>query len=132
MTKASEASKAGETGEAGSALSVLRRFARPRRSDVEQCDLCGVELGAAHDHLIDPASRRLQCACGACAILFSGSSKWKRVRRRVERCDGFQLDDAQWSALAIPIRLAFFTHSSATGRVAAFYPSPAGATESQL
>ena len=34
--------------------------------------------------------------------------------------------------LRIPIGLAFLFRSSATGGVAAFYPSPAGATESEL
>jgi hypothetical protein len=32
----------------------------------------------------------------------------------------------------IPINMAFFFHSSATGQIAALYPSPAGATESLL
>lgn len=40
--------------------------------------------------------------------------------------------DAQWDALGIPINLAFFFENSATERVIAFYPGPAGATESQL
>jgi hypothetical protein len=36
------------------------------------------------------------------------------------------------SDLQIPVRVAFFFHNSDLGRVAAFYPSPAGATESLL
>ncbi|HZS40082.1 MAG TPA: DUF5947 family protein [Polyangia bacterium] len=121
-----------EPRESTSALSALRRFARPRPRDVEVCGLCGAAVPPAHEHLIDPAARQLECACGACAILFAGQAKWRRVRRRVERLHGFVLDDAQWNALAIPIRLAFFTHSSAAGRVVAFYPSPAGAAEAWL
>ena len=35
-------------------------------------------------------------------------------------------------AMGLPIDLAFFTESSAAGRVLAFYPSAAGATESLL
>jgi len=42
------------------------------------------------------------------------------------------LDDAQWEALQIPVRVAFFFDNSDLGRVVAFYPSPAGATESLL
>jgi hypothetical protein len=132
--------------ELSSALSALRRLARPRRADVESCDLCSAELGAAHEHLFDPASRRLRCACAPCALLFAadyhrrraqlseagGRSTWKRVRRRVERLDGLVLDEPTWHALAIPIRLAFFTHDSAAGQVRAFYPSQAGATEAHL
>ena len=44
----------------------------------------------------------------------------------------FALDDQQWDSLLIPISLAFFFHSSSAGRVLAYYPSPAGATESLL
>ena len=114
-------------------FSTLRRFAR-RRPDVESCELCGTELAAGHPHLIEPARRKLACACEACAILFSGQSKakYKRVSRRVRSLRNFQLGDAQWEALAIPIGLAFFFHSSPLDRVVAFYPSPAGAIESLL
>jgi hypothetical protein len=111
------------------ALSALRRFAAPRRADAETCELCGAALAHAHEHLIDPPSRRLACACGACAVLFTGGAKWKRVRRHVERLD-LALDDATWRALRIPIRLAFFTVTSEGVRAA--YPSPAGATEAEL
>ncbi len=44
----------------------------------------------------------------------------------------FALDDHQWESLLIPIELAFFFHNSSAGRVLAYYPSPAGATESLL
>jgi hypothetical protein len=96
--------------------------------------LCGADLGPGHPHLIEPAQRKLACACDACAILFSGRSaaKYKRVSRRVRALQNFRLDDGQWDALAIPIGLAFFFHSSPLDKVVAFYPSPAGATESLL
>ena len=42
------------------------------------------------------------------------------------------MTDAQWDSLLIPINMAFFFASSASGRVIAMYPSPAGATESLL
>lgn len=38
----------------------------------------------------------------------------------------------QWDALQIPVGMAFLFHNSSMGRAAAFYPSPAGATESLL
>ena len=44
----------------------------------------------------------------------------------------FRLTDAQWDSLLIPIGMAFFMKSGVDGRVLAFYPSPAGATESTL
>jgi hypothetical protein len=54
------------------------------------------------------------------------------VPRRIEFLENFQLSDEQWESLHLPINLAFFFHSSATQRVVAIYPSPAGATESLL
>ena len=115
------------------AFDVLRRFARPR-PPIERCDLCGLELGPEHDHLLEPAARRLVCACGACAVLFSGQAdtRFKRVPRRVQRLEGFRLTDAQWEDLRLPINLAFFYHSTPQNKVIACYPSPAGATESLL
>lgn len=114
-------------------FSVLRRFARPRVA-AERCDLCGIEIADEHPHLIEPASRRLACACQACAILFDnqGETKYKRVPRRVRYLSDFQLTDAQWDDLRIPIQLAFIFDSTPDKRVIAFYPSPAGATESLL
>jgi hypothetical protein len=115
------------------ALSVLRQLAR-KREELEGCELCGDRIQAGHPHLVDPRKRELRCACDACALLFSEGqgTRWKRVPRRAELVDGFRLTDAHWDALGIPIGLAFFFRSSATGRVAAFYPGPAGATESLI
>ena len=44
----------------------------------------------------------------------------------------FTVTDAQWDALAIPVGIAFFLHNTAQDRIIACYPSPAGATESEL
>jgi hypothetical protein len=44
----------------------------------------------------------------------------------------FALSTAQWEALQIPVGVAFFFTNSSLNQVAAFYPSPAGATESLL
>ncbi|MGH7911422.1 MAG: DUF5947 family protein, partial [Candidatus Dormibacteraceae bacterium] len=44
----------------------------------------------------------------------------------------FRLDDAQWDELLVPVNLAFIVVSSTARRPLALYPSPAGATESQL
>ncbi|HEY0407919.1 MAG TPA: DUF5947 family protein [Pyrinomonadaceae bacterium] len=117
-----------------SPLAALRRFVRPRSALVERCELCSAELAADHQHLVEPASRQLVCACEPCAILFSGQAgtKYKRVPRRIRALPNFQLTDAQWDDLMIPIQLAFFFNSSPAGRVVALYPSPAGPTESLL
>jgi hypothetical protein len=97
--------------------------------------MCSVELSTDHQHLIEPQTRQMICACQACAILFSGQSetlKYRRVPRRTRYLSTFQLTDAQWDSLMIPIGMAFFFHSTAAGKVIALYPSPAGATESLL
>jgi hypothetical protein len=114
-------------------FAALRRFARARPV-IERCDFCSAELGELHQHLIEPERRRLVCVCGACAILFGsqGETAYRRVPRRIRYLPDFQMTDAQWEGLLIPIRLAFFFHSSAAGRVIALYPSPAGPTESSL
>ena len=114
-------------------FAVLRRFVR-QRAVVERCELCGAELPDGHEHLVDLTTRQLSCACQACAILFSGKAnpKYRRVPRRLRYLPNFQLTDAQWESLLIPISMAFFFRSSAAGKVIALYPSPAGATESLL
>jgi len=54
------------------------------------------------------------------------------VPRRVRFLPDFQMTDAQWDSLLIPIGLAFFVENSVENRVLALYPSPAGSTESML
>ena len=116
-----------------SPFAVLRRFVK-QRSVVERCELCSAEVHPQHEHLVDIASRQMVCACQACAILFSGkaNAKYRRVPQRILSLANFQLTDAQWESLLIPISMAFFFNSSAAGKVIALYPSPAGATESLL
>jgi hypothetical protein len=119
------------------AFSVLRQFTRNRRSlspAVEHCELCSAGLAVEHPHMVEVASRRIVCACDACALLFDGreNAKYKRVSRRVLQLANFDISDGQWESLLIPINMAFFFHSSVEGRVIALYPSPAGAVESLL
>src|SRR5206468_2061256 len=79
-------------------------------------------------------SRKITCACDPCAILFSnqGGGKYRRVPRRSQFLPNFNLTDLQWDNLLVPINMAFFFYNSIEGKVGAFYPSPAGATESLL
>jgi hypothetical protein len=116
-----------------SVFARLRQFAR-KRPVVERCEMCSRELFAEHEHLVEPASHKLICACGACAILFDGKSgaKFKRVPRSVLFLHDFQMSESQWESLMVPIEMAFFFNSSAHGKVIALYPSPAGAIESLL
>src|SRR4029077_11465999 len=91
------------------AFETLRQFAR-RRTPVERCEMCSRELALEHEHLVEPTSRRLICSCGPCAILFEGQSgtKFKRVPRRIVFLRDFQMSDAQWDGLMVPIEMAFF------------------------
>jgi hypothetical protein len=104
---------------------------RPRTAARSRCELCSAELADDHAHLVELASRRLCCACEPCAILFSSPAapKYRRVPLRIEYLPDFRLEEFQWEGLGLPINLAYFLHSTAAGRVVAFYPSPAGATE---
>jgi len=110
---------------------VARAAARPPRP-VERCDLCGREVQAEHRHLLELEERRILCACESCFALRAGEPSLRPAGTRVVRLDGFRLADELWAEFRIPIGLAFLFLSSATGGVAAFYPSPAGATESEL
>jgi hypothetical protein len=114
-------------------FATLRQFVRPKAPG-ERCELCSAGLGPEHQHLIEPANRKLVCCCEACAVLFSGqqSARYRRVARRVQFLPDFHMNDAQWEELHIPINLAFFFRSSPAARIVAAYPSPAGATESLL
>jgi hypothetical protein len=116
-----------------SAFAALREFVR-KRTVVERCEMCSRELPAEHEHLVEAVNRKLICACDACAILFEGQSgtKYKRVPRRVLFLREFQLTDAQWDGLMVPIEMAFFYRSTPQAKVIALYPSPAGPTESLL
>jgi hypothetical protein len=102
----------------------------------ERCDFCAQPVGARHAHVIDLKVRRIMCGCRPCALTFepdgAARGRFKLVPERFARVTGLTLDDTTWEALQIPIGLAFFFQNSSAGTFAAFYPGPAGATESQL
>jgi Family of unknown function (DUF5947) len=112
---------------------ALRQFVR-RRRPAERCELCSQELGPEHAHLLELAKHRLLCSCEGCALLFGSQSnrRYKRVPRRIQLLRDFQMSEAHWEGLLIPINMAFFFKSSLPSTVTALYPSPAGATESLL
>ncbi len=121
------------TAEREATPSFLRQFAR-RRSTAERCELCSAELLPRRQHLLDPKTRQIMCSCDGCAILFCGQSgaHFFRVPRYVRSLSDFQMADLQWESLMIPINLAFFYRDSASSKMMAMYPSPAGAIESLL
>ncbi len=116
-----------------STFAILRQFARAPRP-LERCELCSAALAHEHPHLVQLVSRQIVCACEACATLFDGMAggKYRRVSRRAQLLANFQMTDAQWENVLIPINMAFFFRSSLEERIVALYPSPAGAVESLL
>jgi hypothetical protein len=116
-------------------LAELRQYVRRQPlGEKEFCELCSGAISPDHQHLLELGKRKIVCACDACALLFSShdAPRYRRIPRRIRRLQDFALDDQQWESLLIPINLAFFIHSSSAQRVLAYYPSPAGATESLL
>jgi hypothetical protein len=115
---------------------LAQRREPPQPAAEEQCELCAEPIAPEHRHLLDLETRRLLCACRACTILFdrsgAGGGHYRLVPDRSRLVTDFDLDDIAWQSFQIPVEMAFFFHSSAAGRVAAFYPSPLGATESLL
>jgi Family of unknown function (DUF5947) len=116
---------------------ALRRFLRePDASSAppqERCELCATPVPGEHPHLVEPSQRRLLCACIACGVLFSEPGlRYRRVPDRYLHDPGFTLTEAQWDELQVPVGMAFFLVNSLRAAVVACYPSPAGATESEL
>ena len=112
------------------------KAAAPEQPGEERCDLCSEPIAADHRHLLDLDRRQILCACQACKILFdrkeAGGEHYRLIPERCRAIADFELDDADWQNLRIPVDMAFFFASTAVGRVVAFYPSPMGATESLL
>jgi hypothetical protein len=99
------------------------------------CELCGQPVESGHRHGVDVEQRRLLCACRACSIVLGanldGDGRFRLLPDRVARADDFATA-GRWDALGIPVSTAFFFRDSTVDGVVAFYPSPAGATESTL
>ena len=111
--------------------SRLAQLARGREPVLERCDLCGAPIADDHRHLLEPQHRELLCACRACALLFDRGGRYRLVPTRRVRLGDLELSDEAWEALRLPVDIAFFLRT-ADGGAQAFYPSPMGATESQL
>ena len=101
----------------------------------ERCEMCSEPIRDEHQHVVNVDGRQLMCVCRACYLLFTDNHadlRYRAVPDRYLAFDGFALDRRAWEALQIPVGVAFFFTNSALERTVAFYPGPAGATESQL
>ncbi|MEV7283071.1 DUF5947 family protein [Streptomyces sp. NPDC093252] len=115
----------------------LRRFLTDRPPPQERCGLCAAPVADTdHRHLVDTERRSLVCACPACFLLMerpgAGGHRFRPVPARWLTDPAHRLDDRAWDRLRIPVGVAFFFHNAALDRLIALYPSPAGATESEL
>src|ERR1700683_5816048 len=121
-------------------LAALQRIreSRPRPAPAveEACELCSEPIAPVHNHLVDLRSRTFLCACRGCFLLFesdgAGGDHFRSVPERYLAFHDFELSPSQWDSLQIPVSVAFFFLHSELQRIAAFYPGPAGATESEL
>jgi hypothetical protein len=120
---------------------ALRRFARQQtmptiESPGERCELCSAPLPSKHHHLLNLSNRAILCTCHACSLLFhkveAGNGQYRLLPERYLALPHFQMTDEQWDALMLPVNMVYIFQDSAIQRVRAFYPSPAGATESLL
>ena len=103
-----------------------------RGADTEICDLCGIAIGEDHRHLLHLTERRIVCACEACWAMRAGEGDYRPTGNRTLWLSDLRIPDELWAGFQIPIGLAFFMRSTVTECVVAMYPSPAGATESEL
>lgn len=118
-------------------FATLRRIVTSRPAPVtgERCEMCAETVAARHPHVVNLHSRALMCTCRACYLLFTdrdANLRYRAVPERYLSFPRFRLDPAQWDELQIPVGLTFLFRNSTMDRTVAFYPGPAGATESEL
>jgi hypothetical protein len=117
---------------------MLQKFLTPEapRKLVEKCEFCAADVPEEHSHVVHLEKRGVMCACRACWLLFTSDGaaggKVRAIPDTVVRLQGPPMTEAQWDSLQIPVGTVFFFHNSVENRTVAFYPSPAGATESHL
>jgi hypothetical protein len=118
-------------------LGLARFLEKPKKSiPGEKCEFCAVDIPEDHKHVANIESRTVMCACTPCYFVFSpeGASrgKYRAIPDEYLYARDFALSQVQWDDLQIPVNLAFMFMNSELGQMVAFYPGPAGATESLL
>jgi hypothetical protein len=116
-------------------LTRIRANKRPVQQLGERCEMCAEPIADEHQHVVNVGARQLLCTCRGCYLLFAdphAKLRYRAVPDRYLTLSDFTLDRRAWEALQIPVGLAFFFRNSELGKTVAFYPGPAGATESEL
>ncbi|MCW2549647.1 MAG: hypothetical protein JWN96_4107 [Mycobacterium sp.] len=90
-------------------------------------------MASGHSHVVNVSTRSLLCTCRPCYLLFTHDDADLAYRAVPDRYLSFpDLSAPVWDELELPVGTAFLFLNSAQQRVVAFYPGPAGATESEL
>lgn len=109
---------------------------RVKQTDAEGCHICSAPMGDEHRHVVDLDQRSILCTCRPCGLLFDGGADshahFRTVPDRFLHIDPFDVSGPQWAALQIPVGISFVIVDSRLGQPVAFYPSPGGATQSEL
>jgi hypothetical protein len=116
-------------------LARIRTVRPPSTSADERCEMCADPIAEEHQHVVNVGARQLMCVCRGCYLLFTDTDaalRYRAVPDRYLSFPDFALGRTEWEALQIPVGFAFFFHNSGLDRTVAFYPGPAGATESEL
>jgi hypothetical protein len=99
---------------------------------VERCDFCSKPIPSDHKHFADLKNMKFMCACEMCAVLQAEKGEYQPLPERYLYLKDFDLPEEIWMQLKIPVNMAFIVYNSAREQPVAYYPSPAGATESEL
>jgi hypothetical protein len=116
--------------------------------------MCAAPVTDDHRHVVDLERRALLCTCRGCALLFertgegdlapahdarppadarpNSGARYRTVPDRYIKIMPFTLPGPAWAALQIPVGIAFVVANTQLEQTVAFYPSPGGATESEL
>lgn len=124
----------GTVASAGALMVLARiRAGRPEPAPYERCEMCAAPVADEHQHVVNITSRSLLCTCRPCYLLFAHDDAELAYRAVPDRYLSFAgLPAPVWDELELPVGTAFLFVNSSLGRVVAFYPGPAGATESEL
>jgi hypothetical protein len=107
--------------------------AKPQEhSGAARCYFCSKPIPADHKHFADLENMKFMCTCELCAVLQAESGTYHQVPERYKYLKGFDLPGRIWLGFRIPVNMAFIVYNSARQKPVAYYPSPAGATESEL
>ena len=97
--------------------------------------MCSEPIADEHQHVVNVEGRQLMCVCRGCYLLFTDTDAKLRFRAVPDRYlvfPGFRAGPPALGGPADTGRVGVLFPNSSLDRTVAFYPGPAGATESEL